>query len=84
MCPETGSVFVLVIAMLVRTLLQKMMYNDPLMRKATHSFPYLHIHITMVGNFVTDIVFLNHIVRKICHFEVDLFVSRQWSDEVDL
>ena len=43
----------------------------------------LPIHIIIVGEFVAEIVLLNNIFRHICHFEADVFISRQWSVEVE-
>ena len=70
--------------MLVRPLFQNLLCNEPWMRKITHSFLHLRIHITIVGDFAAYILFLNHIFQKICHSEADIFVSCQGSVEVEL
>ena len=79
---EARSVLDLVIAMLVQLLLQKILWNEPWMKQTIHSFLYFHIQKDIVGDFVTEIIFINHILQKICNFEADVIISCRWSVEL--
>ena len=53
------------------------------MSQTMNSFTHLHIHITIIDELFADILFLNYIFRKIYHFEVYVYVSLQWSVELE-
>ena len=82
MRPKSGSIFASVVAIIVQLFFQNLLCDETWTRQTINSFPHIHIHITITGDFFAELVLLNYISQKIFHFEADVFVSQRWSVEV--